>query len=156
MSQWSHVALTPGETPTLRDKPFANKPMGCTEATTLFPPDSQWQTPLPDIDPFTTHNSSPSNQMPNRPARPRCQSSDNQPVDSEGVAPESMHVGQGQQNDRRVQAVDLQPQVSPIRIPLSQLLIHSLNPEVTTKIIGIQQVRLKLVDIGIISIIDTL
>lgn len=67
-----------------------------------------------------------------------------------------MHVGQGQQNDRRVQAVDLQPQVSPIRIPLSQLLIHSLNPEMTTKIIGIQQVRLKLVDIGIISIIDTL
>lgn len=67
-----------------------------------------------------------------------------------------MHVGQGQQNDRQVQAVDLQPQVSPIRIPLSQLLIHSLNPEMTTKIIGIQQVRLKLVDIGIISIIDTL
>lgn len=67
-----------------------------------------------------------------------------------------MHVGQGQQNDRRVQAFDLQPQVSPIRIPLSQLLIHSLNPEVTTKIIGIQQVHLKLVDIGIISIIDTM
>lgn len=80
----------------------------------------------------------------------------NQPVNSEGVAPESMHVGQGQQNDRRVQAFDLQPQVSPIRIPLSQLLIHSLNPEVTTKIIGIQQVHLKLVDIGIISIIDTM
>lgn len=67
-----------------------------------------------------------------------------------------MHVGQGQQNDRRVQAVDLQPQVSPIRTPLSQLLIHSLNPEVTTKIIGIQQVRLKWVDIGIISMIDNM
>lgn len=77
MSQWSHVALIPGETPTLRDKPFANQPMGCTEATTLFPPDSQGQTPnLPDIDPFTTQNSSPSNQMPIRPARPRCQSSE--------------------------------------------------------------------------------
>lgn len=157
MSQWSHVALTPGETPTLRDKQFANQPMGCTAATTLFPPDSEGQTPnLPGIDPFTTQNSSPSNQMPTGPTRPGCQSSDNQPVNSEGVAPESMHVGQGQQNDRRVQAVDLQPQVSPIRIPLSQLLIHSLNPEVTTKIIGIQQVRLKWVDIGIISMIDNL
>lgn len=128
MSQWSHVALTPGETPTLRDKQFANQPMGCTEATTLFPPYFQGQTPnLPDIaiDPFTTQNSSPSNQI----GRPGWQSSDNQPVNSEGVAQESM-------NDRRVQAFDLQPQVSPIRIPLSQLLIHSLNPEVTTKIIA--------------------
>lgn len=46
---------------------------------------------------------------------PGCQSSDNQPVYSEGVTLESMHEGQGQHNDRPL--VYLQRHVSPTQAP---------------------------------------
>lgn len=108
MSQCSHVALNPGEAPTVRD-------------TTLCSPEPQGQTPnLLDFDPLTTQDSTPSNPMPTGPApsaRPGCQSSDSQPVYSQGVTPESRDVGQGQQYDRPVQAVDLKPQVPPTQNP---------------------------------------
>lgn len=106
MSQCSHVALNPGEAPTVRN-------------TTLCPPEPQGQTPnLLDFDPLTTQDSPPSNQMPTGPARPRCHSSDSQHVYSQGVTPESRDVGQGQQYDRPVQAVDLKPQVPPTQNPI--------------------------------------
>lgn len=65
MSQCSHVALNLGEASTVRDKPFAEQRMGCTEATTVCPPDSQGQTPnLLDFDPLTTQDSPPVIQCP--------------------------------------------------------------------------------------------
>lgn len=118
MSQCSHVAHTPGGAPTFRDKPFAKQPMGCTEATTLCPPDPQGQTQnLLECDHLTTQDSPPSNPMPTGPARPGCQSSDSQPVYAQGVTPECMDVGQRQQYDRPVQVVDLKPQVPPTQNP---------------------------------------
>lgn len=41
MSQCSRVAPNPGGTPTVRDTPLAEEPMGCTHAITLCPPESQ-------------------------------------------------------------------------------------------------------------------
>lgn len=118
MSQCSHVAHTPGGAPTFRDKPFAKQPMGCTEATTLCPPDPQGQTQnLLECDHLTTQDSPPSNPMPTGPARPGCQFSDSQPVYAQGVTPGCMDVGQRQQYDRPVQAVDLKPQVPPTQNP---------------------------------------
>lgn len=116
------MTLNPGEAPTVRDKPFAEQPMGYTEATTFCPPDSQAQAPnLLDFDPLTTQDSPPSNPLPAGPARPVCQSSYSQPVYSQGVTSESMDVGQGQQYDRPVQAVDLKPGVPPTQNPPAQV-----------------------------------
>lgn len=84
---------------------------------------------------------------------PGCQSSDSQPVYAQGVTPECMDVGQGQQYDRPVQAVDLKPQVPPTQNPLTQLLIHSFSSVVAIEIIGIHQARLKWAGVWIISLV---
>lgn len=67
-----------------------------------------------------------------------------------------MHVGQRQPYDGPFQAVDLQPQVSPTQVPLSQLLFRSLNPGVATMIIGIHQAHWKRTGVCIINLVFTL
>lgn len=65
--------------------------------------------------------------MPVRSTRPGCQSSDSQPVYSEGVTLESMHVGQGQHNDRPL--VYLQRHVSPTHSLSGPLLVAYLQSQ---------------------------
>lgn len=154
MSQCSHVAHTPGGAPTFRDKPFAKQPMGCTEATTLCPPDPQGQTQnLLECDHLTTQDSPPSNPMPTGPARPGCQFSDSQPVYAQGVTPGCMDVGQRQQYDRPVQAVDLKPQVPPTQNPPDPVAYPQFSSVVAIEIIVIHQARLKWAGVWIVSLV---